>query len=79
MMELQRDPRVRLLRLRRAGERDGAMHRQRAGQAIGRRVAAVNVPCPTCGQINQLCFEPNGTVRSRPALLPAAVPTFSLN
>jgi hypothetical protein len=27
-------------------------------------VAAVNVPCPTCGQINQLLFEPNGTVRS---------------
>jgi len=27
-------------------------------------VAAVNVPCPTCGQINQLLFEPSGRVRS---------------
>jgi hypothetical protein len=28
-----------------------------------RTVAAVNVPCPTCGSVNKLCFEPNGTVR----------------
>jgi hypothetical protein len=28
-----------------------------------RTVAAVNVPCPTCGLVNQLLFEPNGTVR----------------
>jgi phage FluMu protein Com len=27
-------------------------------------VAAVNVPCPTCGQVNQLHFEPSGTVRT---------------
>ncbi len=27
-------------------------------------LAAVKVPCPTCGQINQLSFEPSGTVRS---------------
>src|SRR5262245_17653621 len=27
-------------------------------------VAAVNVPCPTCGQVNQLHFEPNGTVHA---------------
>ena len=27
-------------------------------------MAAVNVPCPTCGQINQLFFEPTGTVRA---------------
>ena len=26
-------------------------------------VAAVNVPCPTCGLVNHLLFEPNGTVR----------------
>jgi len=26
-------------------------------------VAAVNVPCPTCGNINQLSFEPSGAVR----------------
>jgi hypothetical protein len=30
----------------------------------GGAVAAVNVPCPTCGQVNQLCFEPSGRVRS---------------
>jgi hypothetical protein len=28
-----------------------------------RTVAAVNVPCPTCGTVNKLCFEPNGTIR----------------
>ena len=26
-------------------------------------VAAVHVPCPNCGHVNQLSFEPNGTVR----------------
>ncbi len=26
--------------------------------------ASVIVPCPTCGQINRLTFEPNGQVRS---------------
>jgi phage FluMu protein Com len=30
----------------------------------GRSVAAVNVPCPTCGTVNQLYFEPSGTVRA---------------
>jgi len=24
----------------------------------------VSVPCPTCGQINKLVFEPTGLVRS---------------
>jgi hypothetical protein len=28
-----------------------------------RTVASVNVPCPTCSSINQLFFEPNGTLR----------------
>jgi len=28
-----------------------------------RTVAAVNVPCPNCGNVNQLYFEPSGTVR----------------
>jgi phage FluMu protein Com len=28
-----------------------------------RAVASVPVPCPTCGQVNQLYFEPSGTVR----------------
>jgi hypothetical protein len=27
-------------------------------------VAAVNVPCPSCGAVNQLCFEPSGTVHA---------------
>jgi hypothetical protein len=38
-------------------------------QGPGGAVAAVNVPCPTCGQVNQLSFEPTGQVRSvRPCL-----------
>lgn len=41
----------------------------------GRSVATVPVPCPTCQTVNQLYFEPNGTVRavtraSRPRPLP---------
>src|SRR5262249_32356528 len=27
-------------------------------------LGAVNVPCPTCGQINRLAFDPDGCVRS---------------
>ena len=35
------------------------------GLAAGdRTVAAVNVPCPQCHMVNQLYFEPNGTVRA---------------
>jgi hypothetical protein len=26
-------------------------------------VAAVNVPCPTCAEINEVFFEPNGKLR----------------
>ncbi|HEV3257241.1 MAG TPA: hypothetical protein VG013_10205 [Gemmataceae bacterium] len=34
------------------------------GLAAGARtVAAVNVPCPNCGDVNRLYFEPGGTVR----------------
>ena len=29
-----------------------------------RAVVSVNVPCPTCNCINQVFFEPNGTLRS---------------
>jgi hypothetical protein len=32
--------------------------------AGSRTVAAVNVPCPHCSKLNQLYFEPNGTVRA---------------
>ncbi len=42
-------------------------------------VAAVNVPCPTCGQINQLCFEPRGRVRAVRPVLARALPEPSLN
>jgi hypothetical protein len=35
----------------------------------GGGVAAVSVPCPGCGQVHQLSFEPTGQVRSvRPYL-----------
>ena len=35
------------------------------GLAAGlRTVTAVNVPCPTCGTINQLFFEPSGRVHA---------------
>ena len=27
-------------------------------------LAAVNVPCPTCGEVNQVFFEPNGTLHN---------------
>jgi len=33
-------------------------------QEVDGALAAVNVPCPNCGQINQLFFEPSGRVRS---------------
>ena len=49
------------------------------GLAAGTRaVAAVNVPCPTCGCVNKLYFEPSGIVRAvvpydsrRPVLEPS--------
>jgi hypothetical protein len=31
--------------------------------AGSRTVATVTVPCPTCNSINQLYFEPSGTIR----------------
>ncbi len=43
-------------------------------------LAAVKIPCPTCGQINQLCFEPSGAVRSvRPYPCFRVVPEPSVN
>jgi hypothetical protein len=46
----------------------------------GGSLAAVNVPCPSCGQINQLYFEPSGTVRSvRPYTCFRVVPEPSVN
>jgi hypothetical protein len=49
-------------------------------QEAGRTLASVNIPCPTCGQINQLFFEPSGTVRSvRPYACFRLVPEPSVN
>jgi hypothetical protein len=43
-------------------------------------VAAVNVPCPTCAEINQVFFEPNGTLRGvRPLRQRLALPVPSIN
>ena len=43
-------------------------------------VVAVNVPCPTCGQVNQLFFEPGGAVRAvRPYPCFRFVPEPSVN
>jgi hypothetical protein len=43
-------------------------------------VASVAVPCPTCSHVNQLYFEPNGTVRAvQPYTSPRPVPQPSLN
>jgi hypothetical protein len=45
-----------------------------------RSVAAINIPCPSCGQINELLFEPRGRVRGvRPRAYPLAIPVPSLN
>ncbi len=43
-------------------------------------VAAVKVPCPTCGSVNQLYFEPSGTVRGvSPCPTTRPVPEPSIN
>jgi hypothetical protein len=56
---------------------------QCAGKGLataGRTVATVNVPCPTCGAVNLLCFEPNGTVRGvAPCPGPRPMPEPSIN
>jgi hypothetical protein len=50
-----------------------------AGEAGGPPLA-VNVPCPTCGQVNQLFFEPSGAVRAvRPYSCFRLVPEPSVN
>jgi len=43
-------------------------------------VAVVHIPCPTCGQGNQVYFETGGKVRKvRPCYSPRPVPAPSLN
>jgi hypothetical protein len=51
------------------------------GLAAGARtVAAVNVPCPGCGLVNQVSFEPNGRVCSvAPYTSPRPLPEPSIN
>ena len=45
-----------------------------------RTVVAVHVPCPTCGAVSKLCFEPNGTLRSvSPSVGTRGLPEPSLN
>jgi hypothetical protein len=41
----------------------------------GNTVLAVNIPCPTCGSVNELLFEPCGTVREvRPCRPTCGIP-----
>ena len=48
--------------------------------APGDPVAAVNVPCPTCNSINQVCFRRSGEVaRVLPYREPRGIPVPSLN
>ena len=48
--------------------------------ATARVVAAVLVPCPCCGRVNQVLFEPNGTVRDvRPLHATGRLPEPSVN
>jgi hypothetical protein len=43
-------------------------------------VASVNIPCPACGQSNQVYFEKCGKVREvRPCYSPRPLPTPSVN
>ena len=52
----------------------------RGHQLRDQDLPAVNVPCPSCGTINQLSFETNGTVRSvRPCVCYRPLPEPSVN
>jgi phage FluMu protein Com len=43
-------------------------------------VAAVTIPCPECGQINQVFFQPTGQVHSvKPYFSPRPLPVPSIN
>src|SRR5437762_8642422 len=48
------------------------------GAGLG-TVAAVNVPCPTCGAVNRLLFEPSGRVHAVAPCTPRSLPEPSLN
>ena len=50
------------------------------GHRGGEPLASVEIPCPACGRVNQLVFEPRGRVRSvRPYTCYRAIPKPSLN
>jgi hypothetical protein len=50
------------------------------GPVVFEGVAAVNVPCPTCSEVNQVFFEPNGKLRFvRPLRQRITIPAPSLN
>ncbi|MCS6851058.1 MAG: hypothetical protein NZ700_07800 [Gemmataceae bacterium] len=52
------------------------------GLAAGRGgLATVCVPCPTCGQLNKIYFEPNGSIWDVEPMTtgPRCVPVPSLN
>jgi hypothetical protein len=52
----------------------------RGEELPGGAVASVNVPCPTCGTVNQLAFETSGRVRSvRPYTCYRPLPEPSVN
>ena len=43
-------------------------------------IASVHVPCPDCGQVNQLIFDTRGEVKDvRPAALAQPAPEPSIN
>jgi hypothetical protein len=43
-------------------------------------VAGANVPCPTCGEVNRVLFEPNGSLRDvRPYRPRLTLPVPSVN
>jgi len=51
-----------------------------AAGETGSAVMQVQIPCPTCGLVNQLLFEPSGTVRTvQPYRCLRPLPEPSLN
>jgi hypothetical protein len=47
--------------------------------ALHTGLAAVEVPCPHCRRVSQVCFAPNGTVRSVRAAEAGGLPRPSWN
>jgi hypothetical protein len=54
--------------------------RDQGSSVPSERLAAVNVPCPNCGEVNQLFFEPDGSMQSvRPLPVRRLLPVPSVN